>query len=408
MTFLQTSGFWEVAGILAATAAACSVLGAFLVLRRMALLTDAIGHVLLLGIVVAFLLTHDLKSPWLILGAAVTGLITVGLVETVSKSRLIKEDAAIGLVFPALFALGVILTTMFTRNVHLDVDRVLLGSPELAPLNRFTWGGDGHDERTRHGQESEQRGVAKAGGDVYDLGPVSLVVMSVVLVLNAAFVAICFKELKLSTFDAALAAALGFAPGVIHYVLMGLVSLTAVTAFDAVGPVLVVAFFVAPPATAYLLTDRLSVLVLTGVVLGLVGAIGGTAIAYWLGLTISGTVAVVMGLMFVVALVGSPRHGLITQARRRIRQRREFFETMLAIHLLQHEGTAVEGDESRLATLHRHMNWPVPETQAVAGRVVGRGWAVEHGGRLLLTPAGRAAARAAVASRSPAAGESVS
>src|SRR5215213_11426803 len=113
MAFLQTSGFWEVAGVLAATAAACSVLGAFLVLRRMALLTDAIGHVLLLGIVLAFLLTHDLKSPLLILGAAATGLVTVALVEGVSKSRLVKEDAAIGLVFPALFALGIILATYY-------------------------------------------------------------------------------------------------------------------------------------------------------------------------------------------------------------------------------------------------------------------------------------------------------
>src|SRR5829696_1961832 len=267
MAFLQTSGFWEVTAILAATAAACSVLGAFLVLRRMALLTDAIGHVLLLGIVVAFLVTHDLKSPWLILGAALAGLATVALVETVSKSRLVKEDAAIGLVFPALFALGVILTTMFTRNVHLDVDRVLLGSPELAPLNRFT------------------------AGDVYDLGPVSLVVMSAVLVLNAAFVAVFFKELKLSTFDGALAAALGFAPSVIHYALMGLVSLTAVTAFDAAGPILVVACFVVPPATAYLLTDRLSVMVVLGVAIAVAGAVVGTAAAYRLGLTISGTVA---------------------------------------------------------------------------------------------------------------------
>src|SRR5688572_2716255 len=116
MDFLRTALFWEVAGVLAATAAACSVLGAFLVLRRLALLTDAIGHVLLLGIVVAFLLTRDLKSPLLILGAAATGLVTVALVEAVSRSRLVKEDAAIGLVFPALFALGVILTTLYARN----------------------------------------------------------------------------------------------------------------------------------------------------------------------------------------------------------------------------------------------------------------------------------------------------
>jgi manganese/zinc/iron transport system permease protein len=373
MLFLQTRPFWEVTGVVAATAAACSVLGAFVVLRRMALLTDAIGHVLLLGIVLAFLVTHDLQSPLLILGAAASGLVTVALVEAVSKSRLVKEDAAIGLIFPALFALGVILTTVYTRNIHLDVDRVLLGSPELAPLNR-------------------------ASVSDYDLGPISLLVMTGVFLLNAAFVTALFKELKLSTFDAALAAALGFAPGVLHYILMGLVSLTAVTAFDATGPVLVVAFFVVPPAAAYLLTDRLDVMVLLSVGIGLVGAIAGTVVAYAINVTISGTVAVVMGAIFGVAFIASPRHGLIVQVIRRARQRRNFFDTMLAIHLLHHEGTAEELSETRLDTLHEHMNWPTSQAQAVARRLVNRGWATERDDRLALTPPGRAAAQAAIGS----------
>jgi manganese/zinc/iron transport system permease protein len=410
MDFLRTAGFWEVAGVLAATAAACSVLGSFLVLRRMALLTDAIGHVLLLGIVLAFLVTHDLKSPLLILGAAGTGLVTVALVEAVSKSRLVKEDAAIGLVFPALFALGVILTTLYTRNVHLDVDRVLLGSPELAPLNRFTWGDEAGPGSDGHVHQSEPRAGAKgaSAATVYDLGPVSLVIMSVVFVLNAVFVAVLFKELKLSTFDAALAASLGFVPAAIHYALMGLVSLTAVTAFDAAGPVLVVAFFVVPPATAYLLTDRLSVMVLVGVAIAVAGAVLGTAAAYRLGVTVSGTVAVVMGVMFVAVLAGSPRHGIIVLIRRRARQRREFFEIMLAIHLHHHEGTPVEEEESRLVTLHRHMNWPEEQARAVARRLIARGWAAERADRLALTPAGRDAAVMAVGRRPATSDKSVS
>lgn len=375
MSFLQSAGFWQVCGVLAATAAACSVLGSFLVLRRMALLTDAIGHVLLLGIVLAFLVTRDLKSPLLILGAAATGLVTVALVEAVSKSKLVKEDAAIGLVFPALFALGIILTTYYARGTHLDVDRVLLGTPEFAPLNRASLG-------------------------EYDLGPVSLLVMGGMTVLNAAFVLVLFKELKLSTFDPALATALGFLPGVLHYALMGLVSLTAVTAFDAAGPVLVVAFFVVPPAAAYLLTDRLGVMIALGVVLGVVGAVAGTAAAYQLGVTIAGTVATVMGLLFAVVLITSPKHGLITQARRRARQHREFFEAMLAIHLLHHEGTPEEAAESRLATLHAHMDWRDRDVLAVARRLVNRGWATVRDDRLVLTPAGRSAARVAVGAES--------
>ncbi|HVK13014.1 MAG TPA: metal ABC transporter permease [Gemmataceae bacterium] len=371
-----TPAFWEIFAVLAVTAAACAVLGAFVVLRRMALLTDAIGHVLLLGIVVAFLFTGDLASPLLILGAAASGLVTVGVVEAVSRSRFVKEDAAIGLVFPALFALGVILTTMFTRNIHLDVDRVLLGSPELAPLNRF-------------------------GTAAFDFGPKSGVIMTVVLALNGAFVVILFKELKVATFDPLLATTLGFTPAVLHYALMGLVSLTAVTAFDAAGPVLVVAFFVVPAAAASLLTDRLAVMIPLGVAIGVSGAFVGTFVGFWQGVTLSGTVAVVMGVYFGAALVASPRHGLITQLVRRIRQRRDFYDTILTIHLKQHEGTAAEAEESNLSALHHHLGWTQPLVRVVVARVVGRGWAEVREGRLILRPAGRAVARTAT-------GESVS
>jgi manganese/zinc/iron transport system permease protein len=372
---IESVGFWEVCGVLAATAAACAVLGSFLVLRRMALLTDAIGHVLLLGIVLAFLIVRDLSSPLLVIGAALIGLVTVALVEAVSKSRLVKEDAAIGLVFPALFALGVILTTYHARNMHLDVDAVLFGTPELAPLHRLSFG-------------------------EYDLGPNAVIVMSGMFLLNAAFVAVLFKELKLSTFDAALAATLGFAPLVLHYVLMGLVSLTAVTAFDAVGPVLVVAFFVVPPATAYLLTDRLAIMVPMGVGIGVVGALFGTIIAYRLGVTISGTVAVVMGLGFAVALAASPRHGLVTLVLHRVRQRRDLFDTMLAIHLLQHEGTPEEAAETRLATLHLHMNWTEQRARQISRQLVDRGWAVREDDRLKLSPEGRLTASSAIGTSS--------
>ena len=378
-----TLAFWQVFAVLAVTAAACAVLGSFLVLRRMALLTDAIGHVLLLGIVLAYLWTHDLTSPVLIFGAAATGLVSVGLVEAVSRSRLVKEDAAIGLVFPALFAAGIILTTLYTRGTHLDVDRVLLGAPEFAPLNKL--------------QTSD-----------FDFGPKAGVIMTGVLVLNGAFVLVLFKELKLATFDALLATTLGFAPAVLHYALMGLVSLTAVTAFDAAGPVLVVAFFVVPPAAAYLLTDRLAVMIPLGVAIGVGGAFVGTVVGYRYDLTLSGTVAVVMGLLFAVALVGSPRHGLITQVVRRVRQRRDFFDTLLAIHLMQHEGTAAEAEESRLTSLPRHLGWTDHFARAVAERVVDRGWAEVRGEHLALKPAGRDVARSAAGDPSPGRGESVS
>jgi manganese/zinc/iron transport system permease protein len=230
--------------LLAVTVAvSCALPGVFLVLRRMALMSDAISHTVLLGIVLAFFVVKDLTSPLLIVGAAATGVLTVALVEALQRTGLVKEDAAIGLVFPALFSIAVILITRFAADVHLDTDAVLLGEIALAPFRR----------------------VEVAG---HDLGPRALWVMLGILLLNAAFLAAFYKELKLSTFDPALAAALGFSPALLHYAFMGVVSVTAVGAFDSVGSILVVAFMIVPPASAYLLSDRL------GRVIGLSAGIG--------------------------------------------------------------------------------------------------------------------------------------
>lgn len=118
-------------------AVACSLPGVFLVLRRMALMSDAISHTVLLGIVLAFFVTHDIASPLLIAGAAAMGVITVGLVELLLRTRLVREDASIGLVFPALFSIAVILISRFAGSVHLDTDAVLLGEIAFAPFRRL-------------------------------------------------------------------------------------------------------------------------------------------------------------------------------------------------------------------------------------------------------------------------------
>ena len=124
--------------VVVAVAAACAVPGVFLLLRRMALASDAISHVLLLGIVLAFFVVGDLSSPWLFFGATASGVLTVWVVELLQRTKLIASDAAIGLAFPAMFALGTLLASMYLRNTHLDVDSVLLGFAELSTMDRFT------------------------------------------------------------------------------------------------------------------------------------------------------------------------------------------------------------------------------------------------------------------------------
>ena len=358
----------EILAIAVVTAAGCSLVGVFLMLRRLAMLSDAISHAILPGIVVAFFVTRDLASPWLVIAAALTGLLTVVLVEALSRSRRLKEDAAMGLVFPAMFSVGIVLITRYAGNVHLDVDAVLLGELAFAPFDRFVVGGA-------------------------DLGPRHLWVMGGVTGLNLLAVTVFFKELKLATFDAGLAASLGLAPAAIHYGLMALVSVTAVGAFDAVGLVLVVALMIGPAAAAYLLTDRLGLLLVLAVALGALAAGLGFALAVWLDASIAGCMAVGVGAVFGVVFLAAPGRGLISALRRRRRQRREFAQVMLAIHLLQHEGGAEEDEESRVEHLHgKHVGWTPAFTARVVDGAERRGLVERAGERLRLTHAGREAA----------------
>jgi manganese/zinc/iron transport system permease protein len=361
----------ELALLLACVGAACAVPGVFLLLRRVALVSDAISHVLLFGIVVAYLLVNDRSSPLLFFGAAASGVLTVALVELLQRTKLVKEDAAIGLVFPALFAAGAVLLTVFVPpTTHLDIDTVLLGNEAFSVfLNRLNVGG-----------LDLPAGVWTLGG---------------LFVLNSLLVLLVYKELKLSTFDPELAVVFGFAPAVLHYGLMASVSVTAVAAFDAVGPVVVVALFVVPAATAYMLTDRLSRLLVLSVLFAVGGAVAGTLLAVAIDANVAGTVAVVLGLTFGVVFLLAPRRGVVAKLLLRLEQRRRFLETMLAIHLLQHEGTPQEADESALDGLHHHLQWLPADVVKVVKRAERNGLVTGQGGRLKLTEQGRAVAKGA-------------
>jgi manganese/zinc/iron transport system permease protein len=362
----------EIQWIAALTAAACALPGVFLVLRRMALMSDAISHAILLGIVLAFFVTENIASPLLVVAAAATGVLTVSLVELLARTRRVKEDAAIGLVFPALFSIGVILIARYASDVHLDVDAVLLGELAFAPFNRWELGG-------------------------VDMGPRTLWMMGGILLLNAAFVAAFYKELKLTTFDAALAGALGFAPGVLHYAFMTLVSVTAVGAFDAVGSVLVVALMIAPPAAAYLLTDRLPRMIGLSVALAVVSAQGGYWASYLLDVSIAGAMASMTGVVFLAAFLFAPERGAVAVARRRARQRWTFAQTMLAIHLLNHENSAEAAEENRVSHLSRHLRWDPAFARGVVRRAEARGLLARPArDRLYLTDHGRATANEAM------------
>ena len=366
----------EITVIAIVTAVASALPGALLVLRRMALVSDAISHAILPGIAVAFFLTHDLSSPLLVVAAAATGVVTVALIEAISRSRLVPEDAAIGLVFPALFALGVILISRYAGDVHLDTDAVLLGELAFAPFDRLTVGG-------------------------VDVGPVALWSMGGILLLNLIFVVIWFKELKLATVDSELAAVLGFSPALIHYGLMSIVSVTAVGAFSAVGSILVVALMIAPPATAYLLVERFGPMLWTSAAVAAVGAVAGSVVAFALDVSIAGSMAAASGVLFAGALLAAPQRGVVAQMRRRAVQRLEFGTRMLLVHLLHHEHTPAERRECHPATLHRHLRWTEGRTRQVIRHATADGLVEVAGDLLVLTEPGRHLAQFAVVGGDP-------
>jgi manganese/zinc/iron transport system permease protein len=224
-----------------------------------------------------------------------------------------------------------------------------------------------------------------------------MAVMSAILIVNLVFIAVFYKELKLATFDAGLAAAIGFSPVIINYVLMALVSITAVGAFDAVGSILVVAFMVGPPAAAYLLTDRLKIMLLLSAVVGIICAVSGYWAAHFLDVSIAGSMAGLIGVIFGLVLLIAPHRGLIAVARRRARQKMEFPQLMLAFHLSHHSGQPEEIEESRIESLHHHMHWEPAFTKLIVDLARRNGLVVESDGHLILTEKGKETAQKVMA-----------
>lgn len=356
----MTDAQLEIQLIASLVAVACAIPGTFLVLRKMAMISDAISHSILPGIVLGFFLTQDLNSPLLILLAAVTGVVTVVLVEVIQRTGLVKEDTAIGLVFPALFSIGVILIARNANDVHLDIDAVLLGELAFAPFDRLLLGGS-------------------------DLGPKSMWVIGTILLISLTLLLLFFKELKLSTFDPGLAATLGFSPLILHYGLMTVSSVTIVGAFDAVGAVLVVALIIAPAATAYLLTDDLRKMLLLSCLFGVFAAVAGYWLARLLDASIAGSMSTVLGLVFFLVYLFAPGQGVLSSLFRERRQRLEVSLLVFLLHLQNHH----EAHERHVNHLREHINWQEVQSRRVLDLATKNNLITFSGDIVALTPKGQ-------------------
>lgn len=300
MTWSSLDAWIVAAGVLSAVA--CALPGNFLVLRRMSMMGDAISHAVLPGLAAGFLLTGSRAGWAMFAGAAVVGLLTALLTEWIHRLGKVEESAAMGVVFTTLFAIGLIAIVRAADQVDLDPGCVLYGAIELTPLHKVPIG-------------------------AFEVPRVVLRIGAVVL-LNLAAICLFYKELKLAAFDPELATAVGISSRRMHYGLMALVAVTTVACFESVGSILVIAMLVVPPATAYLLTDRLgtmlwlSALIAAGsAVLGHVGAVTLPGKIGFPGASTStsGMMAVAVGTLFLCALIASPRHGILARLWRRAR-----------------------------------------------------------------------------------------
>ena len=333
--------------VLVATAMACAILSPFLVLRKLSMVSDAISHSVLLGIVIAFFIVKDVGSPFLIAGAALFGVITVFVVEFLSGTGLVKNDDAVGIVFPMFFALAVVLITKFARNVHLDTDVVLMGEVIIAPLNRV-----------------EFIGMSL---------PKALVQMGILLLINLLSAIIFFKELKITTFDRGFAKLAGFSSVALFYVLMTLSSFTAVTAFDAVGAILVVSFLITPGAAAYLISKDLKVMIAISVGYAVINSIIGYVFSLLMNVSMSGMTAAAAGVTFLLTFLFN-REGLITAIFIRLQRKSELKLGLFLNHIGNHSGKKEESEELGLGSIKNHLKWKQAEVDKIAGRLIKKGF----------------------------------
>lgn len=285
-------GAWKIRLLAMFVFISCGLAGNYLILRRMALVGDALSHSVLPGIVIAFIIAQG-SHFWVVVGAILAGLATSALIEWLNKNSRVKQDVAIGVTFTTLFALGVVLINVFAGRVHLDADCVLYGDVEQAPVAKLIQ---------------------------------SAVIAMITIVLVVAF----FKELLVTSFDPTLASSMGIPSKWVHYGLMGWLSVVVVSAFEAVGSIMVVGMLILPGATGLLLSERLSRVMIASIIHAVLSSFLGYHVGLWLDCKIASAMVSTGFFLFVLAWFFSPTQGLISQWIARSQLRSHVREAALA------------------------------------------------------------------------------
>lgn len=396
----SSTDWWTVATA-AVAAMSCAVPGVYLVLRRQSMMGDAISHTVLAGIVVAFLaadwlsqhgwISSDRESyiAWqrsaMFVGAVVIGIVSALLTQGVQNLGKVESSAALGVVFTTLFAFGLLLIRLEADNVHIDPDCVLYGTIETVVIDTVP----GTSIPTAFNQNG------------------------LMLLINLALVGIFYKELKISTFDPALATTLGYDARWMHYGLMAVTAASLVAAFESVGSILVIAMLIVPAATASLLTHRLGIMILLSLGLAGVSALVGHVLAIGLppmiftplgypevaAASTAGMMAAAAGLFFVAAVILAPGQGLLSRTFDHVRLGIKIASEDLLGILYRMEEHHLEGSpEAAAETIDRIRGLGPLYTRLASFRLKQTGQVMIDATGYHLTDAGRAAAQQLVRS----------
>ncbi|GKT11781.1 MAG: manganese/zinc/iron transport system permease protein [Thiomicrorhabdus sp.] len=282
----------------ALVAASCALVGVFLILRRQALMGDAISHSVLLGIVLAYLITDSRSLPVMLGGAVIIGLVTAWLSDSLHRFGKLQSDASIGIIFTLFFAIGVILVSLYAGQIDLDQECVLYGEIAFVPFDTITIGGLDNDKESG-----------------FEIGPRAFWGIGIVFSIVLISIVVGFNRLKTVAFHPNLAISLGINVVFWHYFLMTLVSITTVASFDAVGAILVVALLVIPASSAYLLASSLKSMLWLAVAYSQAAVVIGYSLSYILDSSISASIAVSAGILLFITI-------LVLQVQKKLRQKR--------------------------------------------------------------------------------------
>lgn len=321
---------WEVLLLACLSSVACGLTGAIALLRKQALMGDALGHSLLAGIGAGYWIFGSSQSPWLFPCAVGTGLLAVALVELVSRWVGGNQSTALGLIFPAFFSIGVVLISLAPKSTHIDLDRVLTGNLDMAPLVRF-----------------ECLGL--------DMGPLAAWTLSAALALTVAFILMFRRLIVWQLFDPPGAQAAGFTSWPLTWAWLVLSAVTITLAFETMGTVMVVSLLVAPGAGAWLLTRTFPAFLTVTACLALLAGLLGRGFTLWTDASTTAATATTAILIFLTAYLLAPREGVIAKWRHSRSARRRLDRRLVLVHLWHHGLVGDEDIECKEPLMAQHL-----------------------------------------------------